>query len=150
MRDRDRLVTALGAELHALIVASRAFTAQSIEDFEPPVSGAAFAVLGWLHVFGPARSSAVAEGLAMDRSIVSRLLKQLGRQLLVEAQPDGTDGRAVVYALSKTGREKVAAATGRKGIAFERRLQNWSDADLVLLTELLRRLVEGSESSRDP
>jgi DNA-binding MarR family transcriptional regulator len=137
---RETIVRELGVELSALISASRAVMAEAAESFQPPISGSAFHVLQWLHSFGPAKASRVADALAMDRSIVSRLTKQLGQFGLAESRPDDQDGRGVVYALTETGRAKAAEAIARKGNLFEMRIEQWQEADLKHLTQLLRRL----------
>jgi DNA-binding MarR family transcriptional regulator len=137
---REAIVRELGAELNALISASRAVMAGAAESFQPPISGSAFQVLQWLHSFGPAKASRIANALIMDRSVVSRLTKQLGQYGLAESQPDDQDGRGVVYTLTERGRTKAAEAIARKGNLFEMRIKQWQEADLEHLTRLLRRL----------
>jgi DNA-binding MarR family transcriptional regulator len=137
---REAIVRELGAELNALISASRAVMAEAAESFRPPISGSAFHVVQWLHSFGPAKASRIADALVMDRSVVSRLTKQLGQRGLAEPRPDDQDGRGVVYSLTKTGRAKAAEAIASKGNLFEMRIKHWQEADLEHLTRLLRRL----------
>ncbi|PTQ12410.1 MarR family transcriptional regulator [Sphingomonas oleivorans] len=140
MTRRETIVRKLGDELNALISASRAVTAEAAENFQPPVSGAAFQILQWLHSFGPAQASRIADAVAMDRSVVSRLTKDLRKLGLIEAQPDPADGRSILYGLADTGRAKVAEAIDRKGSLFRTCIEQWRDAELEQLTRLLRRL----------
>ncbi len=137
---RDIITRELGTELNALIMASRAVMAEAVACFQPPISSSAFQVLHWLHSFGPANASRIAEALVMDRSVISRLTKQLGQSGLTETRPDDQDGRGVVYALTEAGHAKVADAIARKGNLFEMRIVQWQEADLVHLTRLLRKL----------
>ncbi len=84
----------------------------------------------------------VAEALAMDRSALSRLLRQLTQAHLVEAYPDPSDGRVSIYALTKDARKKMDRALASKGSRFFERLTGWSDAEISRLSELLARLNE--------
>lgn len=137
---RMTVIRDLGREFAALISVSRAFTAEAATSFEPPISGSAFQLLQWLDSFGPAKASQIADALTMDRSVVSRLMKQLGQLGLVEVHSAKEDGRSVVCGLTRNGREKLAKATVHKGKLFEMRLREWPEADLRELTRLLRRI----------
>jgi DNA-binding MarR family transcriptional regulator len=61
---------------------------------------AAFHIAFWLHAFGPAKPSAVAQAVAMDRSAVSRLTRELVRLGLIETSTDRSDRRSVVLSLT--------------------------------------------------
>jgi DNA-binding MarR family transcriptional regulator len=139
---REEALLELGTQLNVLLSSARSFTARTAANFGPAVSGASFQVLQWLHSAGATRSTRVAEALAMDRSALSRLLQQLNQAHLVEAQPDPTDGRVTVYALTKDGRKKMDRALVNKGSRFSKRLQGWSDAEVFELAKLLARLNE--------
>ena len=149
---REQLVRALGAELNALVSQARALTAQASAIFHPELQPAAFHIALWLNSFGPAKPSAVAEAVNMDRSAASRLTRELVRFGLIATQTDPSDGRSVVLTLTADGRRRVAAAMQLKGATFRDRLASWSAKDLVLCTELLQRLLdvpENSDSRRD-
>lgn len=137
---REIIVRELGAELGALIAASRAVTSEAAESLGPGVSASAFQMLQWLHSFGPTKASGIAEALSMDRSVISRLAKELRKLGLVEAGPDSEDARSIVYRIAEPARGKVAEAIAGKGSHFEMRISGWPDADLMHLTRLLRRL----------
>jgi DNA-binding MarR family transcriptional regulator len=139
-KPRETMVRELGAELSALITASRAVTSEAAENLQPGVSGAAFQILQWLHSFGPTKASGIADAMSMDRSVVSRLAKELRKLGLVETGADSEDARSVVYRLAGSARSKVDEAIARKGSHFEVRVSQWPDADLMHLTRLLRRL----------
>jgi len=78
----------LGEQLNALLSASRAVTTEMAATFDADLQPAAYHVIQWLHAFGPAQASHVAEALAMDRSATSRLVRQLKQAGLVESRPD--------------------------------------------------------------
>lgn len=129
----------LGEQLNALLSASRAIAAEMAAVFDAELQPAAYHVIQWLHAFGPDLASHVAEGLAMDRSATSRLVRQLKRAGLVESRPDPTDKRGVILSLTGQGSSTMLAAIKYKGKVFRRRLDGWSEADLRLFTNLLRR-----------
>jgi DNA-binding MarR family transcriptional regulator len=128
--DRDGLVLALGEQLSALLSASRALTAEASASFHPDLPPGAFHIRVWLHAYGPANVSRVAEAVAMDRSATSRLTARLIALGLIEAHPDPSDGRGVVLALTDRGHKEVSRATARKDVAFRQRIDNFGDADL--------------------
>jgi DNA-binding MarR family transcriptional regulator len=137
--DREALVLALGEQLSALLSASRALTAEAAAVFHPDLPPGAFHIARWLHAFGPAKVSSVAEAVAMDRSATSRLTARLIDLGVIEARPDPSDGRGVVLSLSDQGRRKISRAIARKGDVFQQRIETWSGADLERFTSLLRR-----------
>lgn len=137
--ERERLVRALGVQLSALLSASRALTAEASASFHPDLPPAAFHISVWLHAYGPAKVSRVAEAVAMDRSATSRLTSRLLELGLIRARPDPLDGRGVVLELTDRGRTKVNQSSAGKDDAFRQRISNFSDAEIELLAGLLRR-----------
>jgi DNA-binding MarR family transcriptional regulator len=146
--DREVLILALGAQLSALLSASRALTAEASAVFHPDLPPAAFHIARWLHAFGSAKVSSVAEAVAMDRSATSRLTARLVDLGMIEARPDPSDGRGVVLKLTDRGRKRVSQALVRKGDVFRQRIDGWHDADLELLADLLRRFNDLPQNSR--
>jgi DNA-binding MarR family transcriptional regulator len=139
---RKALVRALGAQLNALLSASRALTVDAATAFHPDLPPAAFHIAHWLHSFGAAKVSQVAAAVAMDRSATSRLTARLIEIGLVEAQPDPADGRGVVLDLTNLGRKSIDRANARKSDVFYQKIETWSNADLELFAALLRRFNE--------
>ena len=133
------LVLALGEQLSALISASRALTAEAASRFHPELQPAAYYVASWLAAYGPANAGAVADGVAMDKSAVSRLTRGLIDFGFVERRPDPEDGRGTVLGLTRLGRARVGASTEKKGALFFDRIEGWSDDDLAAFLALLRR-----------
>jgi len=78
----------------------------------------------------------------MDRSVISRLAKELRELGFIDTAADRTDGRSVVYRLAEPTRDSVGKAIAYKGNLFEKRVSQWPDADLAQLAGLLRRLNE--------
>jgi DNA-binding MarR family transcriptional regulator len=146
---RSDALAELGMELSAMLAAARAFAAETAVLFDPPLSSAAFQIVQWLHGAGPMRSMQIADGLAMDRSALSRVLKQLAQAGLVDAHVDPQDGRATVYMLTEVARARMNDALALKGMRYEQRLAAWSNADICQLTELLRRLNGARRTSEN-
>jgi DNA-binding MarR family transcriptional regulator len=139
---REQRIIALGGMLNALVSQSRALMAQAAVAFHAELQPAAFHIALWLDAFGPAKPSAVAQAVGMDRSAASRLTRELARLGLIEAITDPSDRRSIVLSLSADGRQRMAAAMQDKGNTFRQRIAGWSDDDLLLCTQLLRRLLD--------
>jgi DNA-binding MarR family transcriptional regulator len=139
---REQRIRMLGSVLNALISQSRALTAQAAVTFHADLQPAAFHIALWLNAFGPAKPSAVAQAVAMDRSAASRLTRELVRLGLIETSTDPSDRRSLVLSLTADGRRRINAATQAKGNTFRQRVASWSEQDLLLCTNLLQRLIE--------
>jgi DNA-binding MarR family transcriptional regulator len=151
LSNREQHVRALGSALNALVSQSRALTAQTAAEFDAELQPAAFHIALWLNAFGPAKPSAVAQAVGMDRSAASRLTRELASHGLIETIIDPTDRRSIVLSLSADGKRRMDAAMHAKGGAFRRRVASWSEDDLLLCTDLLRRLIEApANASIDP
>jgi DNA-binding MarR family transcriptional regulator len=139
---REQRIRALGGTLNALISQSRVLTAQAAVTFHAELQSAAFHIALWLNTFGPAKPSAVAQAVGMDRSAASRLTRELVRLGLVKTSTDPSDRRSIVLSLTVEGRRRIEAAMQEKGATFRQRIASWSDEDLLLCTELLRKLID--------
>jgi DNA-binding MarR family transcriptional regulator len=130
---------ALGAEINALLSASRALTERTAAAFHPQLQPAAFHLARWLYAYGPANPSTLADAVAMDRSSTSSQLGRMKALGLVESAPDPRDRRAVVISLTETGRRQVLDALDLRGSEFFDRTSGWSIEDIRALTALLHR-----------
>jgi DNA-binding MarR family transcriptional regulator len=139
---REQRIRALGSVLNALLSQSRALTAQAAVTFHAELQPAAFHIALWLNAFGPAKPSAVARAMAMDRSAASRLTRELVRLGLIETSTDPSDRRSIVLSLTADGRRRMNAAMQAKGNTFRQRVASWSEQDLLLCTDLLQRLLD--------
>lgn len=144
---REKALLRLGAELGALSTELRAVAVEAASAFDPPITVSAFHLLQWISTHGSARASQVAEGLAIDRSVVSRLVRQLLDDGLVTVRGAEGDGRSVVSELTDLARAQLAKATARKGQYFLQRTTQFTDGELEQLATLLHRLNSGSEAS---
>jgi DNA-binding MarR family transcriptional regulator len=139
---REQRVRALGSALNALVSQSRVLTAQAAAAFHAELQPAAFHIALWLRAFGPAKPSAVAQAVGMDRSAASRLTRELVRLRLVATSTDPADRRSIVLSLTVDGRRRMETAMQAKGATFRQRVASWSEEDLLLCTVLLQRLLD--------
>ncbi|MDH6676459.1 DNA-binding MarR family transcriptional regulator [Rhodococcus sp. LBL1] len=140
---RRELELSLGEQINALISATRALSEQSAAAFHDGLQPAAFHIARWLHAFGPARPSAAAEAVRMDRSSTSTQIGRMRALGLIVSKPDPQDRRGVVVELSAEGHARVSATLSERGAYFFDRLTSWSDTDIRQLTQLIERLVSG-------
>src|SRR5580704_4301311 len=115
---REQRIRALRDMLNALVTQSRALTARAAVAFHAELQPAAFQVALWLNAFGPAKPSAIAQALGMDRSAASRLTRELVRLGLIETSTDPSDRRSIVLSLTADGRRRMNAAMQAKGATF--------------------------------
>ncbi len=142
---RRELELALGTELNALLSASRALTEKSAARFHPELRPAAFHLARWLYAFGPAKPSAIAREVGMDRSATSGLIRQMKQLDLVRSAPDPADSRGVIISLTAAGRARVVDALDLRGSEFFQRTKTWGEAELSALVELLRKFNGDSQ-----
>ncbi|NQX28108.1 MarR family transcriptional regulator [Microbacteriaceae bacterium VKM Ac-2854] len=148
--DRRELELALGESINALLSATRALSERSAASFHEQLQPAAFHIARWLHAFGPAKPSVIADALAMDRSSTSTLIGRMRTLGLVESTPDPGDRRGVIVGLSPSGDERVTRTLAERGDEFGDRVRDWSDPDVRTLTELLERLTRTPTQDERP
>lgn len=138
-KDRETLELALGEQIHALISASHALNVRSAERFDATLQPAAFHLVRWLYSYGPTSSAALAEATAMDRSSVSRLIKQLEKSGYVSKEQDPDDRRGILLSLTELGEQSTVNALKEKESAFYDRISSWDDEELGRFTTMLRQ-----------
>lgn len=138
-KDREDLELALGEQIHALISASHALNVRSAERFDATLQPAAFHLVRWLYSYGPTSAAALAEATAMDRSSVSRLIKQLETSGYVSKAQDPDDRRGILLSLTELGEQSTVNALKEKESAFYERISRWDDEELGHFTTMLRQ-----------
>jgi DNA-binding MarR family transcriptional regulator len=138
-KDRETLELALGEQIHALISASHALNVRSAERFDATLQPAAFHLVRWLYSYGPTSAAALAEATAMDRSSVSRLIKQLEKSGYVSKEQDPDDRRGILLSLTELGEQSTVNALKEKESAFYERISRWDDEELGRFTTMLRQ-----------
>ncbi|GLW17145.1 MarR family transcriptional regulator [Streptomyces sp. NBRC 13847] len=103
----------------------------------PPASAG---VLTLLDRHGEMRMSQLAELLAIDMSVTSRHVAHVAERGWIEREPDPADKRSRLLRLTPSGREVLEELSARYTATLARYLNDWSDADVGQLNELLARL----------
>ncbi|WP_246103111.1 MarR family winged helix-turn-helix transcriptional regulator [Streptomyces piniterrae] len=103
----------------------------------PPASAG---VLTLLDRHGEMRMGQLAELLAIDMSVTSRHVAHVAERGWIERQPDPADKRSRLLRLTPSGRELLRELAERYTQSLARYLDDWSDADVGRLNELLARL----------
>lgn len=135
---REKLEIQLGQQLNALISASHALNVRAAAKFDSSLQPAAFHIVRWLYSYGPTSAATLAESTAMDRSSVSRLVKQLESLGYVNREASPHDGRGIVLSLTEDGKQRIMDALKEKESVFYERLSDWKDAELHDFIQMLR------------
>jgi len=132
-------------QMTALAGRIRATTREAAAAIHPELPPIGYKMLRVIRRCGSAHASAVADQLGVDRSVVSRQLRQLQDLGLVEVGADAQDGRVRVLALTPAGRAGIEADEQGSGII--RGLGTWDRADLDAFAGFLARLNAGVDAS---
>ena len=136
---REPLERALGEQLNALISAAHALNVKAAARFDSSLQPAAFHIIRWLYSYGPASAAAIADATAMDRSSVSRLIKQLESLGYVRREASPDDGRAILLSITEVGQQQTLSALHEKGHAFYERIAGWNDNELLQFINMLKQ-----------
>lgn len=139
-------MSAVGAELAGLLMSIRSLRIEEAALFHPGLQPGAFAVARWLRTDGPASAGAVAAGLVMDKSSVSRHLRVLREEGYVQDEPDPEDRRSTILSLTPRAEERLAEVRASTRGRLQNRLHAWDTDDVERLAEALRRF---NQSPRD-
>ncbi|MFG2958988.1 MarR family winged helix-turn-helix transcriptional regulator [Streptomyces sp. NPDC048291] len=110
----------------------------------PELSLVSYTLLGHLEERGGCRATDLAAHYALDKSTVSRQVAALERAGLVERRLDPEDHRVQVLHLTEAGEEILAQVTRSRRAAFQERLADWPEADLVRFAGYLERYNAGT------
>lgn len=138
---REQLELALGEQLNALISEAHALNVRTAATFEPTLQPAAFLIVRWLFSHGPTNATTLAESTAMDRSSISRLIKQLKSLGYVKSEPHPKDRRGVLLSLTELGYDKTTKALKEKETAFYEKISSLTDLELKAYIEMLKFLT---------
>ena len=100
---------------------------------------AAYLLLNRLDREGRMGVKALAEGMGIDSSTVTRQVAPLVESGLVERTSHPEDGRAVVLALSERGRERLEEVRRSRRALMALVTQGWSEQEREIFCELLGR-----------
>lgn len=88
---------------------------------------------------GPLRPGALAEASFADPSTISRQVAELVRRGLVRREPDPSDGRASLLAITDAGREVCERLRALRRDLLAAAVDGWADDELATFASLLSR-----------
>ncbi|SNX56358.1 MarR family transcriptional regulator [Streptomyces sp. TLI_55] len=133
--DATEAVESIQREMTAFARRARA----SAGRMHPELSLVSYTLLGHLEERDGCRATDLAAHYALDKSTVSRQVAALERAALVERRLDPDDHRVQVLHLTEAGREILAQVTESRRAAFQERLADWPEEDLVRFAGYLVR-----------
>ena len=139
------------ANLSALILLwnSPALQGEILAKSGEPLDQQAHQTLRHLFAWGAMRPTALAEVLATGASHVSKIVRRLERDGLVERTTDPSDGRATRVTLTEEGEAAARGVYDLGDRMISEVLQGWSAADVRRYTALTERFVEDAIASAD-
>lgn len=119
--------------------------AKSGESIDQPSHQTLRHLLAW----GPMRPSALSEVLATGASYVSKIVRRLEDDGLVQRKADPTDRRATLISLTTAGEEAARGVYALGDRMITEALAGWSAADVRRYTALTKRFVNDAINSAD-
>ena len=113
---------------------------------DPSLPPAGFRLLRLIERCGPVQSSVAAESLAVDRSVISRQIRQLEELGLVETRTDPSDGRARFLVLTEEGARRMRSVNPTNRTIMYPLLREWEVDELEAFAAQIDRLNEALES----
>lgn len=132
------------ALLVAMVAVKRGFHARAA-GLDPGT----FPVLHHLASAGPCRPSALADGLGLDASTVSRHVRALVVEGLVDTQRDPDDGRATLLSISESGQEHLLRRLRAQRETLRDATSNFTPEERAELVRLLTKLAEALGAQKE-
>ena len=107
----------------------------------PDLQPTGYKVIATLVTRGPSHAGSIAEELLIDKSLLSRQLRQLEELGLTESRVDEHDARSRVIAATPLAIEKVGKVKAENRAAMRDRLHEWEPSEIALFAKLLGRLL---------
>jgi DNA-binding MarR family transcriptional regulator len=107
------------------------------------------AALATIERHGPLTPSEIAAIERVKRPTITRTLRCLGREGLIDRAPDPEDGRSALVSVNGAGREWLRRLRKRKNAYLARRMRDLTDEEVETLeraAEILERMREGERS----
>jgi DNA-binding MarR family transcriptional regulator len=109
---------------------------------DEPIDKAGLAVLHETRRLGTIRPSDLATAMRLDLSTISRHLRSLEQQGLVQRTPDPDDARAQRISITLRGGEILKRMIDHRAATIRDAIAHWSEGDRAALRRLLRRLAD--------
>jgi DNA-binding MarR family transcriptional regulator len=103
-----------------------------------PIDRAGYSVLARLHEAGPQRPSALADQFHLDASTITRQVRILQREGLVERASYDGDGRVTMVGLTDQGAKVINSLLARRRELVADLLSSWTDSERKTFADLLK------------
>ncbi|PWC04718.1 MarR family winged helix-turn-helix transcriptional regulator [Mycetocola zhujimingii] len=150
--DSDRHSTAIvGVEVNmgALSRKLQLVLKNAAAAIDPTLPLAGFQLLRLIQRCGSVQASVAAERLVVDRSVVSRHIRQLEELGLVETRTDPSDGRARFLVLTEEGTRRLRSVNPSGRSVMYPLLTDWEVDELESFAAQLERLTEAIDHRND-
>lgn len=133
----------LGQALDSLVrlAASRRLHQRQASSARAAVSQQGFRLLRMIVDAGPITPTELARHTEMDPAVVTRQVRQLEAEALVERTRDEADGRLTTLSATQKGRDTVRRMRRVLNRHMRLALENWDATEVDLLADLMSRLV---------
>lgn len=135
MTDRETAVETIQREMTSFARRARAMAGR----MHPELSLVSYTLLSHLDEKGGCRATDLATHYALDKSTVSRQVSALERAGLVTRRVDPDDHRVQVLHPTEAGADILAQVTVSRRQAFQERVADWPEEDLVRFADYLLR-----------
>ncbi|WP_430644896.1 MarR family winged helix-turn-helix transcriptional regulator [Agromyces sp. GXS1127] len=139
----DAAIAAVEDQFGIVFNRARIVWAESAKLVHPELQPAGYKLLSSIVRAGSTNAHALAELYDMDKSAISRQIRQLEELGLVESRADERDGRARVLAPTAAARDRVAAVRASNQARLRAALEGRSIDELRSLADVLRIVAEG-------
>jgi DNA-binding MarR family transcriptional regulator len=141
----EQLGARIGGQLYLAHRYARAATNRALQAHDVELRH--LGVLGVLAEAGPLSQRALIDRLQLDKSSMVYIIDELERQGLAERHRDERDRRSHAVHITRTGRDRLAAATTTTGDVMAALLGPLSPADRQHLHDLLARFIENAATA---
>jgi DNA-binding MarR family transcriptional regulator len=116
---------------------------------DPSLQPVGYRLLRTIQRCGTVQASVAADMLVVDRSVVSRQIRQLEELGLVETRTDPDDGRARILALTDRGARRMLSVNPTNRTIMHGLLSSWSAEELEAFAAQVERLNEAADIATD-
>lgn len=146
--DTRRTIQSIEQSFGSLFRFVKANMHASAAQLDPELQPAAWSVLRHLLRESPVTGGALASALGVDKSVVSRQLKDLREKGFVETTPSAEDARVSLVAPTALAIEKAGAIFEQARNRYTDFLDTWSPEDLAEFARLLERFSHIADPQR--
>lgn len=149
---QDEIIESIEQSFARLFTVVKASLREAAAVLGPDVQPAAWTVLRYVVRAAPTQPGPIAVATGMDKSAVSRQLRELRERGLITVEPSTSDARAMLVRPTEDGSRRVASVRDEWSRRFRELLGTWSEDELTTFAVLLDRFtVDGPWTPRgDP